>query len=107
MWEETKQKHIYAQAGIKTLVYGIIGIFLDIIIIVLFYGLFWGRFSELREGERIVLTNPSGFISLLAVVMFLLVFIGVLSGLLIGRYVESEFAKRRRQRQPQLPPPPP
>jgi len=105
--EEAKQKLYWSEGRVRDLIGGIISIFAAIGIIILFYGALWGKFSEVRQGEQVIITNPNGFTSVMVTVFFALVILSVLGGFEIGRYVQTEFTKRRRQRQPQPPPPPP
>jgi hypothetical protein len=80
-------------AGIVELVAGIVALFAAIIACVVFFGpmIFSG-------GDWVVPSN--GFVVLFGVIICLII-VGYLGGILLGRYIEAQRAKKYR------PPPPP
>lgn len=102
MLEEAKQK-LYSEAGVSNLVAGIICIFVALLGMAFVYGIYFGNIVSLG-GAQAVLADPQRFISLMALFSLAILFLGILGGFEIGRYVQTEFTKRRIAK---TPPPPP
>ena len=87
-----KEKYIYGEAGVSHLVLGLILIFVALALIILLYGVT----SSSPSGDIIILDmSPEEYSSGLVGLGLAILFFGVWGGFEIGRYVQSEFSKRR------------
>lgn len=85
-----KEKHIYGEAGVPHLVFGIFCVVVAVILIVFGYAYLIGLEAS-GEGE-IILKDILGVTAWnIGTLLF-----GVVGGFEIGRYVQTEFAKRRK-----------
>ena len=100
------EKYVFGEAGVWNLLFGVILVFTAIGSILFIYGMVLGKLSGLEEAEVVVVTDPEGFLFLLKVVLAIL-FLGVWGGFEVGRYVQTEFTKRKSRKQTETPPPPP
>lgn len=91
-----KEKHIFGKAGVKDLILGLFFLFLAFVAMFLYYGILLGQFTDL-EGETVVLNDPENFPNLMLAIFFLFTGCGATGGYHLGRYIEVEFAKRRKQ----------
>jgi hypothetical protein len=89
------QKYIFGKAGLKNLIYGIIFLFIAVVLIVWVYSYLNGMVSTLGAEEYITM-KPEGVIGLFYF-GFGILFFGSMGGYEIGRYVEMEFSKRRTE----------
>lgn len=86
-----KEKHIYGEAGVGNLVLGILLVIIALLIIVYMYAYVSGL--EASGEGMLVLRDISG----LTMLNLGTLFFGVVGGFEIGRYVQTEFTKRRKQ----------
>ena len=101
------QKYVFGKASLRNLIWGIICLFIAIVLIVWVYSYLNGMVSTLGAEEYLTM-KPEGVIGLLYF-GFGILFFGLLGGYEIGRYAEMEFSKRRLlppQKTSQPPPPP-
>jgi len=87
------QKYVFGKASLKNLIWGIISLFIAVVLIVWLYSYLNGMVSTLGAEEHLTM-KPEGIIGLLYF-GFGILFFGLLGGYEIGRYVEMEFSKRR------------
>jgi hypothetical protein len=87
------QKYVFGKASLKNLIWGIICLFIAVVLIVWVYSYLNGMVSTLGAEEYLTM-KPKGVIGLLYF-GFGILFFGLLGGYEIGRYVEMEFSKRR------------
>ena len=92
------EKYAFGEARVRNLVFGIILVFGAIALVLFVYGALLGKFSGV-DGAEVVITDPEGFVSGLVAILLLILFLGVGGGFEIGRYVQTEFTKRRKERQ--------
>jgi len=91
---ETKEKNIMGEAGVIQLLTGIVAITLCFGVII--YG--YGFLSGIEIDNQIVhnMDHESYLVSLLGLMLFPFL-LGVFGGIEIGRYVQTEFTKRRNR----------
>jgi len=84
------EKYVYGEASTKNLIFGLICVFIAIVLVIWVYTYVSGMASG---GEDIVMKHE-GIIGLLYY-GFGVLFFGLIGGFEIGRYVQTEFTKRR------------
>ena len=83
---------MFGEAGVRNLVFGMILVFIAVGLILFGYGGLSGKPS----GDQIVFDMTlEQFTSTMLAIWFAILFFGVLGGFEIGRYVQTEFTKRR------------
>ena len=96
------EKYFFGEAGVKNLIQGMILIFIALGLILFAYGGVLGK----PAGEEIVIAmTPEQYASTMLLIWLAILFFGVWGGFEIGRYVQTEFTKKRLAKQ--VPPPPP
>jgi len=89
-----KEKYVYAEAGISDLVLGLISIFMALGFIIFAYGGMIGKPS----GDQIVFDmTPEKFSSSMLTIWLGILCFGIIGGFEIGRYIQTEFTKRKRK----------
>lgn len=85
-------KYVFGEAGVSNLLLGVILIVVALGLIL--YG--YGYLSGMASGEGNIVLTTEG-ISGLPLAMFLLLVLGIVGGYEIGRYVQTQFTKRRKR----------
>lgn len=85
-------RNVFGEVRVRNLIWGLILIFIAVALIVLVYSYFSGMTSG---GGDIVLKREG--ISGLSMVMFAILLFGLLGGFEIGRYVQTESIRRRKE----------
>ena len=91
---ETKGKNILGEAGVIQLISGVVAIAICIGVIINGYGFLSGMESD----NQVVLdmSHESYSVSLLGLMLFPFL-LGIYGGIEIGRYIQTEFTKRRKK----------
>ena len=89
-----KEKYIYGEAGISDLVLGLISIFMALGTIIFAYGGMLGK----QSGDQIVFDMTlEKFSSTILTIWLGILFFGIIGGFEIGKYIQTEFNKRKRK----------
>lgn len=88
------EKYVFGEAGVNNLILGIFIMAMAVSVILFMYGYLSGMASH--ENGQIVLATEG--ISGLPLIMLLVLVFGIISGYEIGRYVQTQFTKRRKER---------
>ena len=97
------EKFIFGDAGVINLVSGMLFIFVAIGLIAFAYGGMMGKPS----GDQIIINMTlEKYASTMLLIWLVILLFGIIGGFEIGRYVQTEFTKRRIAKTPSPPPPP-
>ena len=87
-----KEKYFYSEAGIFNLLFGLTCIFIAFGLIIFAYGWILGQpIGDLSIND---LTNEE-FVSTMVLIWIGILFFGVIGGYELGRYIQTEFNKRK------------